>query len=191
MQKVSIFPLNGFVQRAFVGRVCGYVLGALDTKAFYKRVEAEWYPKMRELYATPPSLQHRDSWSNAESIIGNEERQMSYICDLSDKSDYLINILDEFHNPRFFYPEALSMAFRSHLHIDLIQKAQGFGLGMIVFPFPPFQHRYSAIFVVDSHNIDTQGSAMLQRLMDALKEKGSKGVFLGSLINLCCSSTEH
>lgn len=123
---VTLQPDLAFVLIDPEGNVCGYVLGALDTKSFYKRVETEWYPKMRELYVTPPLLQQRGGWSNAELII------------------------DEFHNPRFFYPEALSLAFRSHLHIDLIKKAQGFGLG----------------------------SAMLQRLLDALIEKGSKGVFL-------------
>jgi hypothetical protein len=35
--------------------VCGYVLGALDSPTFYRRVVDEWFPALRAAHPLPPS----------------------------------------------------------------------------------------------------------------------------------------
>lgn len=39
-----------FVIENLEGIVCGYVLAALDARAFYKQMEMAWIPMMREKY---------------------------------------------------------------------------------------------------------------------------------------------
>lgn len=101
--------------------VCGYVLGALDSTPFYAKVMEDWFPKIREQYPEP----------DPNSTTDEDE------------------VIRLFYNEVLTFPEEWS-AFPSHLHIDLIARAQGKGLGTI----------------------------MLTRLLAALKAKGSKGVHL-------------
>ncbi|MBT4636308.1 MAG: GNAT family N-acetyltransferase [Candidatus Marinimicrobia bacterium] len=79
---------------------CGYILGAKESKSFYKKMLNDWLIPLREKYKKPTS--EENEWSKDEQII----HQI-------------------FHpeTPRVFpkYP--------SHLHIDLLPIAQGKGLG--------------------------------------------------------------
>lgn len=109
--------------------VCGYALGAMDSKGFYARYEKEWRPGLCDRFPLPAGdpanwsrVQHVHSW---------------------------------YHRPDYFCPEPYDL-YPSHLHIDLLERAQGKGLGR----------------------------EMLQRVMERLRYRGSPGAHLGvSLVN--------
>ncbi len=83
--------------------VCGYVLGALDSEAFYKRVRDEWLPRIRKEYTQP--VGPPEQWTRAQRLV---------------------NML--------FEPgeEDLFPQYPSHLHIDLLARAQGEGMGRVM-----------------------------------------------------------
>ncbi|MEW9834672.1 GNAT family N-acetyltransferase [Mesorhizobium marinum] len=82
--------------------VSGYLFGALDTAAFYARLEADWYPALRRHVRDPG--QDRTAWRN------------------SDWARHAI------HHPSLDVPDSLA-DFPSHGHIDLLPEARGRGVG--------------------------------------------------------------
>jgi ribosomal protein S18 acetylase RimI-like enzyme len=104
--------------------VCGYALGALDSRALYARYEAEWRPGLCERFPMPAG--DADGWTRLQEVYS------------------------WYHQPDYFCPEPYD-AYPSHLHIDLLPRAQGRG----------------------------HGRRMLERLFDLLRERGSPGVHLG------------
>ncbi len=82
--------------------VGGYILGALDTLAFEVRLEAEWWPALRRQYADPTGDPAR--WSI--------EQLRAY----------------QIHHPRP-PPARITDPYPSHLHINLLPRLQGRGLG--------------------------------------------------------------
>ncbi len=105
--------------------VCGYILGAFDSKTFYERMEAEWLPPLRAQYPKPSG--DKKDWTRDDHII------------------------EQFYDP-YIKDAALTDHYPSHLHIDLLPRAQ------------------------DSGN----GRALMETFLAALKEKGSPGVHLGT-----------
>jgi ribosomal protein S18 acetylase RimI-like enzyme len=86
--------------------VCGYALGALDSRSFYERYEQEWRPKLCARFAAPtgdPSL-----WTRVQSVY------------------------HAYHHPEYFCPEPYEQ-FPAHLHIDLMARThrQGYGTQMM------------------------------------------------------------
>jgi ribosomal protein S18 acetylase RimI-like enzyme len=79
--------------------VAGYVLGALDTDAFAERCEREWWPALR---VTHPE--------------GSGTTPVDQL---------LVGLI---HHPRRHAPEIVA-GHPSHLHIDLLPRAQGGGWG--------------------------------------------------------------
>jgi ribosomal protein S18 acetylase RimI-like enzyme len=82
--------------------VCGYALGAFDSRAFFARYEADWRPDLCVRFPEPQGdprhwtrVQHVYSW---------------------------------YHHPDYFCPEPYA-AYPSHLHIDLLARARGRGYG--------------------------------------------------------------
>lgn len=104
--------------------VAGYVLGALDTRAFEERLERDWWPPLRARYPDP-----RD----ATVTLSEPERFM----------------LGDIHRP-FTADPSLVRRYPSHLHIDLLPRMQGQGLGR----------------------------GLIETLLAALRESGSRGVHL-------------
>jgi GNAT superfamily N-acetyltransferase len=82
--------------------VGGYVVGPADTHAFEERCEAEWWPKLRGQYADPPGDAANWSW---------DERMAHHI-----------------HHPDRT-PRRINAIYPAHLHIDLLPRFQGRGLG--------------------------------------------------------------
>jgi len=82
--------------------ICGYGLGAVDSHHFYDRYEREWRPGICAQFPEPPG----------------ERRQWSRV----DEAHY------QYHHPTYFCPEPYER-FPSHLHIDLLPRAQGRGYG--------------------------------------------------------------
>lgn len=83
--------------------VCGYVLGALDSAAYYDWAAREWFPKVAATLADPGP--DKAKWTKG-----------------SDWARY------EIHHPEFTYPEALH-PYPAHGHIDLLPEVQGKGFG--------------------------------------------------------------
>lgn len=96
-------PSLAFVAEDDAG-VGGYIVGALDSRAFEARLETEWWPTLRERYAPPPSELPTDQWTPDQRAAG------------------LI------HAP-LTMPAELATDYPSHLHINLLPRlqAQGFG----------------------------------------------------------------
>ena len=117
-------PSLAFVAEDAAG-VGGYVLAALDSDAFQQRLEQDWWPALRARYAEPS--QHR-----GEAISAPERRALQNI-----------------HHP-FGPPREVVERFPSHLHIDLLPRVQGHGMGR----------------------------RMIATLMSALRGQGSRGVHL-------------
>jgi ribosomal protein S18 acetylase RimI-like enzyme len=109
--------------------ICGYALGALDSHAFYERYEREWRPNLCARFPDPQGDQTQ--WTRLQHVYS------------------------WYHHPDYFCPEPYA-AYSSHLHIDLLPRAQGRGYGR----------------------------GMLEQVMDKLRQRGSPGAHLGaSMIN--------
>jgi ribosomal protein S18 acetylase RimI-like enzyme len=104
--------------------VCGYTLGALDTLEFQKRYLMEWLPPLQEKYPDP--IGHEHTWTEDEKIY------------------------HQLHHPDLKFPDMFK-SYPSHLHIDLLPRAQAQG----------------------------QGKGMMNTLLTALVKAGSSGVHLG------------
>jgi len=94
-------PSLAFVAEDTAG-VAGYVLGALDSQAFEKRLESDWWPQLRDRYPEPgiPAQQRTPGQRLAHFI----------------------------HHPGRT-PDGLAARYPSHLHIDLLPRLQGRGYG--------------------------------------------------------------
>lgn len=79
----------------------GYVLGALDSRAFEATLEREWWPSLRDRYP-----------------LGADGR--------TDADQTVVALL---HDPPTAVEEVLAAGYPSHLHIDLLPDAQGQGWG--------------------------------------------------------------
>ncbi|WP_119269790.1 GNAT family N-acetyltransferase [Taklimakanibacter deserti] len=80
----------------------GYVLGALDTRDFNKRLKTHWLPRLQKLHADPG--EDSGLWRG---------------------SDWVRHAL---HHPFLEFPPVLH-PYPSHVHIDLLTEARGQGIG--------------------------------------------------------------
>lgn len=103
--------------------ICGYALAALDSKNFYTAYVNEWLPEVRKQCPEPSA-----SSTNRTPTEG---------------------IYFRYYHPEIHFPDTLN-DYPSHLHIDLLPRAQGFG----------------------------NGTQMMEVLLKMLKERGSPGVHL-------------
>jgi ribosomal protein S18 acetylase RimI-like enzyme len=104
--------------------ICGYALGALDSQAFYQKYLREWVPALQRKYPAPTG--NPAGWTRTERIY------------------------HDYHHPEVYCPEPCA-DYPSHLHIDLLPRAQGRGWGR----------------------------RMMEHLLAALRTRGSPGVHLG------------
>ena len=118
-------PETAFVAEDAQG-VAGYIVGAVDTRAFEARLEREWWPPLRARYPDP-SGRPPGSWTADEMRA------------------WLI------HHP-YPTPDRVLAGHPSHLHINLLPRLQGQGMG----------------------------KALMDRLLTALRAQGSPGVHLGT-----------
>ena len=104
--------------------ICGYALGAYDSRGFYARYDSEWRQRLCARFPVP----HGDpaAWTPAQRVH------------------------QAYHEPDYFCPEPYA-AYPSHLHIDLLARAQGRG----------------------------HGRRMLDQIMDRLRQRASPGAHLG------------
>ena len=95
-------PALAFVAEDAEG-VAGYILGTADTRAFEARCEAEWWPGLRARHPNPRGTPP-DAWT------WDQKRAF------------------QIHRP-FPTPDAVVAAAQAHLHIDLLPRLQGQGMG--------------------------------------------------------------
>ena len=96
-------PSLAFVAEDEAG-VGGYIVGALDSTAFARRLEADWWPALRDRYAPPPPGLPPDQQTP-------DQRAAGFI-----------------HVPPTV-PDELAGHYPSHLHINLVPRLQSQGLG--------------------------------------------------------------
>ncbi|MEO7675217.1 MAG: GNAT family N-acetyltransferase, partial [Verrucomicrobiota bacterium] len=104
--------------------VCGYLLGALDSRKFFDAYVSTWLPAIQAAHPEPTGDPAR--WTPAQKVH------------------------NEYYHPDLFLPDPYA-EYPSHLHIDLLPRAQGRRLG----------------------------GDMMRNLLAALAAKGSPGVHLG------------
>lgn len=110
--------------------ICGYALGALESRTFFDRYEGEWRPKLCAQFPDPGG--DPSTWTRSQMVHS------------------------WYHHPDYTCPEPYA-EYPSHLHIDLLDRAQGRGFGR----------------------------TMLNQVMDRLRLRGSPGAHLGvSLMNV-------
>jgi GNAT superfamily N-acetyltransferase len=80
----------------------GYIIGPVDTYAFEKRCEVEWWPALRVRYAAPSGDRKNWSW---------DERMAHHI-----------------HHPQHM-PRRITELYSAHLHINLLPRMQKQGIG--------------------------------------------------------------
>jgi ribosomal protein S18 acetylase RimI-like enzyme len=109
--------------------ICGYALGAFDSRAFYARYDAEWRSDLCARFPDPKG--DAAQWSRVQTVYS------------------------WYHHPDYTMPEPYA-DYPSHLHIDLLPRAQGRGFGR----------------------------RMLEQVMNILRQRGSPGAHLGvSMMN--------
>ena len=96
-------PSLAFVAEDEAG-VGGYILGALDSRAFAERLEADWWPALRDRYPAPPSGLSPDQWTPEQRVAG-------------------------FIHVPLTAPAELAADYPSHLHINLVPRMQSRGVG--------------------------------------------------------------
>jgi GNAT superfamily N-acetyltransferase len=87
--------------------VAGYVVGTLDTRAFERQLERDWWPALRQQYADP-------SGSAPEGWTADQKRSFAI------------------HHPGT-NPDAVVSAYPAHMHMNLLPRLQGQGMGRALF----------------------------------------------------------
>jgi len=82
--------------------ICGYALGAFDSRMFYDRYEKEWRPDLCKRFPDPQGDPAK--WSRVQTVYS------------------------WYHHPDYTMPEPYA-DYPSHLHIDLLPRGQGRGYG--------------------------------------------------------------
>ncbi len=109
--------------------ICGYAFAAFDSRAFFARYEAQWRPNLCARFPMPQG--DPAGWTPAQTVHS------------------------WYHHPDYFTPEPYEV-YPSHMHIDLLERARGGGLGR----------------------------RMMEQVMDKLRRLGSPGGHLGvSVLN--------
>jgi ribosomal protein S18 acetylase RimI-like enzyme len=104
--------------------ICGYAFGAFDSRQFYRRYEMEWRPNVVKEFPAPKG--DPKTWTRVQHVHS------------------------WYHQPDYFCPEPYEK-YPSHLHIDLLPRAQGRGFGR----------------------------RMMEMVMEKLRQRGSAGAHLG------------
>ena len=103
--------------------LCGYCLAALDSHAFYAQYDRQWRPRLCQQFPLPAG--DPTDWTRAQTVH----------C--------------WYHQPDYFCPEPYEL-YPSHMHIDLLERARGQGIGR----------------------------QMMQQQMEALRQRNSPGAHL-------------
>jgi len=95
-------PATAFVAEDSEG-VAGFIVGAIDTHAFEDQLEREWWPALRAIYEDP---------SNDPPTTWSADQRRGFMI----------------HHPRRT-PATIVEVFPAHIHMNLLPRMQGRGLG--------------------------------------------------------------
>ena len=98
----KLCPDTCFVAEDATG-VAGFVVGTVDTRAFEAQLEHDWWPDLRAIYPDP---------SGTPPATWTADQRRSYMI----------------HHPRRT-PDDIAEAFPAHLHMNLLPRLQGRGVG--------------------------------------------------------------
>lgn len=131
--------------------VAGYVIGVADTAAFEARLERDWWPALRALRPDP---------TGDPAEFGPDERRIRQI-----------------HRPLRTPPEILAR-WPAHMHLNLLPRARGQGLGRRL-----FETRAAALGPIGIHvgvNAGNTGGLAFWRALGFVEiERGERTVRLG------------
>jgi len=95
---LTLSPQYCFVIEGADGEICGYVLAALDGKAFQKQMEIDWLPAMQQKYTRPP-LQDKESFTPTQDVI------------------------ESFYNPEVFLSDEVFSRTPSVVHMEMLNES--------------------------------------------------------------------
>lgn len=87
--------------------IAGFAVGTADTAAWFERLERDWWPRLRTIYPDPGAVPSGE-WP------------------ADQKRAFMI------HHPRPT-PREISLSYPAHLHLNLMARAQGKGIGARLF----------------------------------------------------------
>ena len=119
--------------------ICGYALGAFDSRAFYARYEAEWRPQLCAQFPAPQGDPR--GWTPLQRV-------------------YKL-----YHQPDYFCPAPYD-AYPSHVHIDLLPRVQGRGYGRLMMGqlLDMLKHRGSAGVHLGVSELNTRARGFYRHL---------------------------
>ncbi|HSZ53154.1 MAG TPA: GNAT family N-acetyltransferase [Caulobacteraceae bacterium] len=139
--------------------VAGYVVGAIDSDAWFDRLELEWWPDLRRRYRDPGATPLR-TWS-ADQFRA-----------------FMI------HHPHHSPAEVVT-AFPTHIHLNLLPRLQGQGVGarLLAAWFEAAQERGVGPAHVGVHHANARGlrfwAAQGFERLDIPREVGGRTVWMG------------
>jgi GNAT superfamily N-acetyltransferase len=158
---IQLSPATAFVAEDSEG-VAGYIVGVHDTPAFEAQLERDWWPALRAANPEPqgdPSL-----WDADQKRIA------------------------AFHHPAIA-PPALVQAFPAHIHMNLLPRLQGQGMGTGLLDLWLSQARSAGVRAVhlganaDNHNgIRFWTSRGFNRLEPPLVEVSDRSAWFGQTL---------
>ena len=158
---VTLSPDTAFVAEDAQG-VAGYIVGVHDTLAFQAKLERDWWPALRDAYPDPkgdPELWNAD------------EKRIAAI-----------------HHPSSA-PSAIIQAFPAHIHMNLLSRLRGQGMGTKLLDLWLSQARDAGVKSVhlgasatNANGIGFWGSRGFTRLGPPLVEPSERTVWFGQTL---------
>jgi GNAT superfamily N-acetyltransferase len=158
---VTLSPETAFVVEDAEG-VAGYIVGVYDTRAFQAKLEREWWPALRSAYPDPqgdPAL-----WDADQKRIA------------------------AFHHPEIAQ-KALVEAFPAHIHMNLLSRLRGQGMGTKLLDIWLSQARRDGVNAVhlgasatNAGGIGFWSSRGFKRLEPPLVEPSDRTVWFGQTL---------
>jgi GNAT superfamily N-acetyltransferase len=158
---VMLSPSTAFVAEDADG-VAGYIVGVYDTRAFQAQLERDWWPRLRETYPDPQG--DPDLWDADQKRIA------------------------AIHHPSA-PPEAVVDAYPAHIHMNLLSRLRGQGMGTKLLDTWLSQARGAGVKAVhlgasaaNAGGIGFWGSRGFTRLGPPLVQASDRTVWFGQLL---------
>jgi GNAT superfamily N-acetyltransferase len=158
---VQLSPQTAFVAEDDDG-VAGYIVGVHDTVAFEAELERDWWPTLRRAYREP--LGDPSAWNADQKRIA------------------------AIHHPARS-PAVMVEAFPAHIHMNLLPRLQGQGMGTRLLDLWLSQARNAGVSGVhlganaDNHNaLRFWGSRSFNRLGPPFVEPSERSVWFGQAL---------
>ena len=137
--------------------VCGFIVGATDTIGFEERLEREWWPHLRNQYAEPSGTPSPE-WTPDQHRIFT------------------------IHHPRRT-PREIADLYPAHLHMNLLSRIQGKGIGRALLTGWLSQARVAGVHIgCNPHNHGAIAFWEKQHFRRLVDLSGGRTIWLGRKI---------